>query len=41
MSINFVDGHGYFVVLLAQGVSAWGDSIKIAISKLSISEDYI
>jgi hypothetical protein len=39
MSISYVKGYGYFVVLLAQGVSAWGDSIKIAISKLSISEE--
>ena len=38
MSINYVKGHGYFVVLLSQGASAWGDSIKIAISKLSVSE---
>lgn len=34
MSIVFIPAHGYFVVLLAQQKSAWGNTLREAIESV-------
>lgn len=35
MSITYIPQHGYFVVLLSHGKSAWGKTLRQAIQELN------